>query len=114
MLRGNDDLTAALGGDPAAAIDVAFSLMPIETFTLEVDIAMTALARCAIERNATAALVMAQIIGLTEFDHGLAIDLAASWYAHGRRYSTDPGKFSEAETVLLAAILERRHGGGDA
>jgi hypothetical protein len=114
VLRGSDDLTAALGGDPAAAIDMAFSLMPIETFTLEVDIAMTALARCAIERNAAAALVIAQIIGLTKFDHGLAIDLAASWYAHGRRYSTDPGKFSEAETVLLAAILERRHGGRDA
>jgi hypothetical protein len=109
VLRGSDDLTAALGGDPAAAIDIAFSLMPIETFTLEVDLAMTALAR-----SAAASLVMAQIIGLTEFDHGLALDLAASWYVHGRRCSTDPGKFSEAETVLLAAILERRHGGGDA
>ena len=114
VLRGSDDLTAALGGDSAAAIDIAFSLMPIETFTLEVDIAMSALACCAIERNVAAALVMAQIIGLTEFDHGLAMDLAASWYAYGRRYSTEPGKFSEAGTVLLAAILERRHGGGDA
>lgn len=61
------------------------------TFTLEVDIAMTALARCAIERNPAAALVMAQIIGLTEFDHGLGMDLAASWYARGRRDSSEPG-----------------------
>lgn len=114
VLRSNDDLTAALSGDPAAAIDAAFSLMPIETFTLEVDMAMTALARCALERHAAASLVMAQIIGLTEFDHGLAIELAASWYAHGRRCSTDPGKFSDAGTVLLAAILERRHGGEEA
>lgn len=114
VLRSNDDLTAALGGDPAAAIDVAFSLMPIETFTLEVDIAMTALARCALERHAAASLVMAQIIGLTEFDHGLGMEVAASWYAHGRRCSTDPGKFSDAGTVLLAAILDRRHGGEEA
>jgi hypothetical protein len=114
VLRGNDQLTAALGGDPAAAIDVAFTLMPIETFTLKVDIAMTALARCAIDRSAAAALVMAQIIGLTEFDHGLAMGLAASWYARGRRYSSDPGKFSNAGTVLLAAILERQHCGGEA
>ncbi|QQO22651.1 hypothetical protein JJB98_23355 [Bradyrhizobium diazoefficiens] len=75
---------------------------------------MTALARCAIERNSAAALVMAQIIGLTEFDHGLGMDLAASWYARGRRDSSEPGKFSEAGAVLLAAILERRHGGGEA
>lgn len=114
VLRGGDDLTAALRGDAAAAIDVAFTLMPIETFTLEVDIAMTALARFAIERNAAAALVMAQIIGLTDFDHGLGMALAASWYARGRRYSSEPGKFSEAGAVLLAAILERRHGGGEA
>jgi len=59
VLRGSDDLTAALGCDPAAAIEVAFSLMPIETFTLEVDIAMTALARCALKHNAAASLVMA-------------------------------------------------------
>jgi len=42
------------------------------------------------------------------------MELAASWYAHGRRYSTDPGKFSEVETMLLAAILERQYGGGNA
>lgn len=114
VLRGGDDLKAALGGDTGAAIDVAFTLMPIETFTLEGDIAMTALARCAIERNAAAALVLAQIIGLTDFDHGLGMVLAGSWYAHGRRYSSEPSKFGEAGAVLLAAILERRHDGGEA
>jgi hypothetical protein len=114
VLRGGDELASAMGGNPAAAIGVAFSLMPIETFTLEVDIAMTALARCAFERNAAAALVLAQIIGLTEFDHGLAMELAASWYAHGRRYSDDPRKYSQAETVLLAAFQNRPHGGKDA
>ena len=79
VLRGSNDLAAALNGETAAAISVAFSLMPIEAFTLEVDIAMTALVRCALAPNASAALVLAQIVGLTEFEHGLAIELASSW-----------------------------------
>ena len=66
------------------------------------------------ERNAAAALVLAQIVGLTEFEHGLSTELAASWYVHGRRYSANPRKFSEVETVLLAAFRERRHGGENA
>jgi len=111
VLRGGRDLAMALDGNPAAAIDVAFSLMPIEKFTLEVDIAMTALVRCALERNAAAALVLAQIVGLTEFEHGLATELAASWYVHGHYHSTDPHKFKQAETVLLAAFRERHREG---
>lgn len=106
VLRGDDLPAVALGGDPAAAIGVAFTLMPIEEFTLEVDIAMTALCSCALERNAAAALVLAQVIGLTHIDHGLAIELAASWYTHGLRHSSNPGKFRQAETVLLAAFRE--------
>lgn len=108
VLRGGDDLAAALGGDLAAAIGVAFSLMPIEEFTLEVDIAMTALLRCAVERDATAALVMAQIVGLTDLGHGFATELAASWFAYGRKHSANPYKFSQAEEVLLAAFRERQ------
>jgi hypothetical protein len=114
VLHGGDDLTAALAGDTAAAIGVAFSLMPIEETTLTIDIAMTALCRCALARNAAAALVLAQVIGLTGLDHGLATELAASWYTHGLRHSSNPRKFSGAETVLLTAFRECRHEGESA
>jgi hypothetical protein len=114
VLHGGDDLMGALAGDAAAAIGVAFSLMPIEETTLTIDIAMTALCRCALARNAAAALVLAQVIGLTGLDHGLATELAASWYTHGLRHSSNPRKFSGAETVLLTAFRECRHDGESA
>jgi hypothetical protein len=114
VIHGGDDLTGALAGDPAAAIGVAFSLMPIEETTLTIDIAMTALCRCALAPNAAAALVLAQVIGLTGLNHGLATELAASWYAHGLRHSSNPRKFSGAEAVLLTAFRECHHDGESA
>ena len=114
VLHGDDDLTAALAGDAAAAIGVAFSLMPIEETTLTVDIAMTSLCHCALARNAAAALVMAQVIGLTDLDHGLATELAASWSTHGQCHSSDPRKFSQAGALLLTAFQERHRDGESA
>jgi hypothetical protein len=114
VLHANDDFAAALEGDPSAAIGVAFSMMPLEEITLQTDIAMTALLRCALERNAAAALVLAQVLGLTGLGHGYAVELAASWLAYGRRSSSDPHKFSEAETVLLTAFRDRHRYGDDA
>lgn len=112
VLRGGDELAAALAGDVAAAIGVTFSLMPIEEATLTADIAMTALCRCALAQNAAASLVLAQVIGLTDLDHGLATELAASWYSHGLRHSSNPRKFRQAETVLLTAFRERHDDAG--
>lgn len=114
VLHANDDFTAALKGDPAAAIGVAFSLMPLEEMTLQVDIAMTALLRCALERKAAAALVLAQVAGLTDLGHSYGTEIAASWLVYGRHSSRDPGKFSEAETVLLTAFRDRHRYGDDA
>lgn len=111
VVHGGDDLAAALAGDVAAAIDVAFALMPIEETTLTVDIAMSVLMRAALAPNATAALVLAQVIGLTDLDHGLATELSASWYTHGLRHSSNPRKFGRAEAVLLTAFWERHHSG---
>jgi hypothetical protein len=82
--------------------------------TLTVDIAMTSLLRCALEHNASAALVLAQVLGLTELGHPFAMELAASWLAYGRHCSDDPLKFSEAATVLLTAFRERHHDGDGA
>jgi hypothetical protein len=106
MLHADDDFKAALKGDPGAAIGVAFSLMPIAKMTLHVDIAMTALLLSALE-NAAAALVLAQLVGLTDLGHPHAIELASSWLACGRHSSEDPCKFRDAEAVLLAAFQER-------
>lgn len=114
VLHDGDDLAAALAGDVAAAIDVAFALMPIKVITLTIDIAMSTLMRCALAPNATAALVLAQVIGLTDLDHGLATELAASWYTHGLRHSSNPRQFSQAEAVLLTAFRQRHHSGESA
>ena len=112
VLHGGDEFTAALTGDPSAAIDVAFSLMPIVEMSLTSDIAMTALLRCSLERNATAALVLAQILSLTDLDH--STELAASWLAYGRLFSDNKQKFGDAEIVLLSAFLDRHRDGDDA
>ncbi|UPK37147.1 hypothetical protein IVB18_07450 [Bradyrhizobium sp. 186] len=114
VLHGGDDFAAALNGDPAAAIGATLSMMPIKEITLRADIAMTALLNCAIDGNAAAALVLAQVLGLTDLDHPYATELAESWLAYGRRYSDSPDKFGEAETVLLAAFRERPRDGDDA
>lgn len=114
MLHGGDDFAAALKGDAAAAIGVAFTLMPIEEMTLKTDIAMTALLRCVLEHKAAAALVLAQVLGLTDLGHSHAVELASSWLVYGRRCSDNPRKFRKAETVLLAAFRERHHCGDDA
>ena len=114
VLHGDDDFAAALRGDPSAAIGVAFTLMPIEQMSLTSDIAMTALLRCARERNTAAALVLAQVLGLTDLGHSYATQLAASWLAYGRLRSDNPRKFSDAEAVLLAAFRERQRDGDHA
>jgi hypothetical protein len=114
VLHGGDDFAAALEGDPSAAIGVAFSMMPIEEVTLRADVAMTALLRCVLERNAAAALVLAQVLGLTDLGHAYARELAASWLAYGRRCSETPRKFSNAATVLLTAFREHHRDGDDA
>lgn len=107
VLHADESTVAALDGNATAAIGVAFSFMPIEEISLPADIAMTALLRCALDRNAAAALVLTQVLGLTNLGHPFAKELSASWYTHGLRYSSDPRKFREAETILLATFRER-------
>ena len=104
VLHGGDEFAAALAGDPTAAIGVAFSLMPIEELSLTSDIAITVLLQCALEPNATAALVLAQVLGLTDLDHSK--ELAASWLAYGRLFSDKKQKFGDAAIVLLSAFRE--------
>lgn len=111
VLRGGDALAAAMRGDAAAAIDAALGLMPVEEVTTPVDITMTALMCIALEGNAAPALVLAQIIGLTDVGHQYTSDLAASWLAFGERHSDEPDKFGEARVVLLSAFEQHRNKG---
>lgn len=104
VLHGGADLAAAMRGNPSAAIAAALGLMPIEDITIQVDVTLSALSRTALEGNAACALVMAQIIGLTDIGHELALTLAASWLAYGELHSDEPHKFKDARLVLLAAF----------
>lgn len=114
VLHGGADFAAALEGNSSAAIAVAFSVMPVEAFTLKTDIAMTALLRSALGRNAAAALVLAQVLGLTDLGHAFAKELATSWLTFGRHYSANRPKFRKAETLLLTAFQEHHRHGDDA
>jgi hypothetical protein len=111
VLRGDSELAAALHGDADAAIGAAFARMPIRAITLQTDITMTAVLNSALCGNATSALVMAQVLGLTQLDHPFALPLAASWFAHALRHSHEPDKLYQAKAVLTEAFRERN---GDA
>ncbi|MBR0851686.1 hypothetical protein JQ543_28375 [Bradyrhizobium diazoefficiens] len=110
VLRGGADLAAALRGDAAAAVGSALGLMPITEVTLPVDVTMSWLLYTALKQDATAALVMSQIVGLTDLGHGFAIELAGSWFKYGRRHSDDPRRFDLAEDVLLIAFQQHQNG----
>lgn len=107
VLHADLDLMAALKGDAAAAIEVTFTLMPMSEISLRTDIAMTALLRCALERNAAACLVLAQVTGLTDLGHPYANELATTWLAYGRLCSENPREFSDGAAVLLTAFQDR-------
>jgi hypothetical protein len=84
VLHGGDNLAAVLRGDAAAAIGAALSLLPITEITLPVDVTMTSLLYTALRCDATSALVMSQIVGLTDLGHELATELASVTYAMGQ------------------------------
>jgi hypothetical protein len=73
---------SALRGDAATSIAIAIGSMPIDQITLEVDLAMSALALCALDGSAGAALVLAHILRRTALDHPFGKDLSASWLAY--------------------------------
>jgi len=71
----------ALQGDAATSIAIAIGSMPIDQITLEVDLAMSALALCALDGSAGAALVLSHILRRTALDHPFGKELSASWLA---------------------------------
>jgi hypothetical protein len=114
VLHGGDDVAAAIRGDATAAIHAASVLMPIAEITLQVDVKLTALMRTALDGDAASALVMAQIIGLSEIGCRGATELAVSWLDRGEFLSSEPDKFREARAILLTAFKDRAKAGDDA
>lgn len=110
VIHGGEQVTAALRGDPAAAIAAALSLVPIREVSLSVDIAMTALLRSALNNDAAAALVLSHVIGRIEFDHPFAAELATSWLAHHFRYARDPYRFAQTEAALSDFFCQEESG----
>ena len=104
VLSGSHTFAAALRGDTAAAIAVALSLMPIEDTTLEVDLAMTAVLRGALDGDAPAALVLSHVIGHAALDHPFATELSPSWLAHHLRPSPHRRRFTGKKAGLWSAL----------
>lgn len=113
VVHGGEDLRAALRGETDAAIGAALATMPISEITLQIDIAMSTLLSAALNCNAAACLVLAQVIGLTDLDHPLSVAIAGSWLTYGMRHSTDPDKFSEAAAILWREFGERQDVGNE-
>ncbi len=70
-----------LQGDAAASIAIAIGAMPIGQITLDVDVAMSSLALCALDGSAGAALVLSHILRRTALDHPFGKELSTSWLA---------------------------------
>ena len=103
VLRTDEDFHAALRGDAVAAIGAAFSLLPVEELTLETDLVMTVLLRCAMNGNSASSLALAHIVGCTELNHPFAKELSASWHAKNSPYRV---RFSVEEAALTEAIYD--------
>lgn len=79
-LLGRSKWRDAVAGDAPAAIAVALSFLPIDNVTRQVDVAMTALVRCAIEGDLAAAIVIANILRNLPGSTPLHRQIATSWF----------------------------------
>ncbi|ABE64498.1 hypothetical protein Nham_3778 [Nitrobacter hamburgensis X14] len=80
LIKGREWLSG-MRGDAAASIAIALHCLPITTVTLEVDLAMNAVALHALGGDAASALVLSHILRRVPLDHPFARDLALSWLA---------------------------------
>jgi hypothetical protein len=84
LIKGREWLSA-MRGDAAASIAIALHCLPITTVTLEVDLAMSAVALHALGGNPASALLLSHILRRVPVDHPFARDLAVSWLAFNLR-----------------------------
>jgi hypothetical protein len=106
LLPGPKGIVVPRLGDAPAAIAAAFSLLPIEDISLNVDIVMTTLLHCALTGNSAAALVLANVLARTDLGHPFATELSDSWYRRQLENSHREVRFSIDEAALVEAIRE--------
>lgn len=70
---------AGVPEDAASSIALALGTLPLTAITLEVDLAMSALAISALGGNAGSVLVLSHILRLAPLDHPFARELSAAW-----------------------------------
>jgi hypothetical protein len=104
VIDGGKDFTAALQGDPAAAIAVALTFLPIREVSFKVDIAMTVLLRCALDDAPAAALVLSHVLGRAEWEGTLATDLSTSWLTRHLCSPQDLCRRAQIQAMLSAAF----------
>jgi hypothetical protein len=80
VLLGQPKWRGAVAGDVPSAVAVAVSFMPVNKITVQVDIAMTALIRCAAEGDFAAAIVAANILRNLPAAMRLHRRIATSWF----------------------------------
>ena len=102
VLDGGNDVAAALAGDPAAAVTVALSLVPLRKVTLPADISMTALLSCTLNGDAASGLVLSHILGRAQWGDARAEKLGLAWL--DRHIAHPVERFAAIEAALAAAF----------
>lgn len=105
LIKGREWLSG-MRGDAAASIAIAFHCLPITTVTLEVDLAMSAVALHALGGDAASALVLSQILHRVPLDHPFVRDLAVSWLALNLRRAM---QMRSKETAQTSHVPEGGH-----
>ena len=78
-ILGRDDWRAAVDGDPAAAIRLVITFMPVREITPQIDRAMTALLRLAVGGDAAAAAALSFVLRNLPGRFALHRDISNSW-----------------------------------
>lgn len=107
-LKGREWL-GGLRGDAAASIAVALGCLPITTVTLEIDLAMSAMAAHALGGNAASALVLSHVLRHAPLDYPFARELAASWLALNLRRAMRTKVADTARPCRTAVHGETHH-----
>jgi len=102
VIDGGKDVAAALKGDPAAAVTVALSLIPLRELTLPADISMTALLSCTLNGDRASGLVMSHILGCAQWGDPGAEELGLAWL--DRHVAHPIERFAAIEAALAAAF----------
>ncbi|MBR1188547.1 hypothetical protein [Bradyrhizobium sp. AUGA SZCCT0160] len=79
VIFGREDWRAAIDGDPAAAIRLVITFMPVREITPQIDLAMTALLRLAVGGDAAAAAALSFVLRNLPGRCALHRDLSNSW-----------------------------------